>query len=291
MNTLKFIHLTDLHLTADGERPAGYDTYANTQRALSHSLGLFPDADFLVITGDLANWGEQGAYRRLESLLETVPIPVFLMIGNHDNRDNFFSVFGKRHPFALPYVQYSQTLGGYDLVFLDTQGIGSHAGSLSPERLEWMEETLAAAEHEVLLFMHHHPVELHAPALDAKGLTNWPQFHAALARHRHKIRHIFHGHCHILLQGNVEGISFTGLRSMTDQAYTDLKLSKAARLHAEPHYGVALVTPNSLIVHLQEFNYSGPLLVRERQKFDDFIGLCAERGVTVPREEPAVYAE
>jgi 3',5'-cyclic AMP phosphodiesterase CpdA len=286
LNILKFIHLTDLHLTANGERPAGYDTYANTQRALAHALDLFPDAAFVVVTGDIANWGEPDAYRRLERLLEPVQVPVFLMIGNHDNRDNFFAVFGERHPFALPYAQYAQTMNGYDLVFLDTQGVGSHAGWLSPARLDWLDQTLAGAQNDVLLFMHHHPVSLHAPALDAKGLTNWPDFHEVLGRHRSRIRHIFHGHCHILLQGNVEGISFTGLRSMSDQAYTDLKLSKAARLHAEPHYGVALVTPNSVVVHLQEFNYSGPLLVRERQRFEDFISLCAERGVSVPREEP-----
>ncbi|GLQ55814.1 metallophosphoesterase [Devosia nitrariae] len=287
---LKFIHLTDLHLTANGERAAGYDTYANTDRALSHALDLFPDAAFVVITGDIANWGEYEAYRRLERRLELVPVPVFLMIGNHDNRDNFFSVFGRRHPFAFPYAQYRQAVAGYELVFLDTQGVGSHAGRLSPERLAWLDETLSSSGSEVLLFMHHHPVELHAPALDAKGLTNWSEFHTVLARHRGKIRHIFHGHCHILLQGNVEGVSFTGLRSMSDQAYTDLKLSKAARLHAEPHYGVAVVTPNSVVVHLQEFNYSGPLLVRERQRFEDFIGLCAERGVAVPGEEPSADA-
>lgn len=287
---LKFIHLTDLHLTASGERASGYNTYENTDRALTHALSLFPDAEFVVITGDIANWGELEAYRHLERRLKSISLPVFLMIGNHDNRDNFFKVFGDRHPFEFPYAQYRQEFAGHELVFLDTQGVGSHAGRLSPDRLSWLDRTLGAAQNDVLMFMHHHPVELHAPALDAKGLTNWPEFHAVLARHRDKIRHIFHGHCHLLLQGNVEGISFTGLRSMSDQAYTDLKLSKAARLHAEPHYGVAVVTPNSVVVHLQEFNYSGPLLVRERQKFDEFIGLCAERGVTVPMEEPLVHA-
>ncbi|MHA6689869.1 metallophosphoesterase [Devosia sp. A449] len=284
---LKFIHLTDLHITGTGELAAGYDTYANTSRALDHALNLFPDADFVVITGDLANWGEHEAYRRLEALIASVPIPVFLMIGNHDNRDNFFSVFGSRHPYVLPYAQYKQTMGGYDLLFLDTQGIGSHAGCLSPARLEWLDRTLLEASNEVVLFMHHHPAALHAPALDAKGMSNWPEFHMVLKRHAAKVRHIFHGHCHMILQGNVQGVSFTGIRSMSDQAYTDLKLSKAARQNTEPHYGVVVVDSDSVVVHLQEFNYSGPLLLRERQRFEEFIGHCAERGVTVPREEPS----
>ncbi len=290
MSLLKFIHMTDLHLTGTGEHAAGYDTFMITDRALNHAMRLFPDAEFLVITGDLANWGERDAYEKLKARLAEIEMPVYLMIGNHDNRDNFFSVFGDRHPYALPFAQYTGRAGDYDLVFLDSQTTGTHGGALSPPRLRWLDDTLEASDRDVLLFMHHHPVAVGAPSLDAKGLANWPDFHAVLARHRNKIRHIFHGHCHTLLQGNVEGVSFTGLRSMSDQAYTDLKIERAARWYTEPHYGVVLVTPNSLVTHIHEFNYAGPLLVRDRQKFEEFVHLCAERGVSVPLEEPLTNA-
>ena len=290
MPALKFLHLTDLHLTGTGEHASNYDTWLTTDRAINHATSLFPDSAFMVITGDLANWGERAAYEKLKARLERVAMPVFLMIGNHDNRENFFSVFGDRHPYVRPYVQYTHVHGDYLLLFLDSQTTGTHGGAFSPARLEWMEAQLQAADRDVLLFMHHHPVSVGAPSLDAKGITNLPEFHAVLERHRNKIRHIFHGHCHTLLQGNVQGISFTGLRSMGDQAYTDLRNERAARWYAEPHYAVTLVTEDSLVTHLHEFNYAGPLLVRDRQKFDEFVGLCADRGVAVPMDEPAQHA-
>jgi 3',5'-cyclic AMP phosphodiesterase CpdA len=287
---LKFIHLTDLHLTGSGEASDGYDTLIATERALGHAVQLFPDSAFIVITGDLANWGERAAYLKLQSLLHRIEMPVYLMIGNHDNRANFLRVFGSRHPFALPYIQYVDTVGDYRLIFLDSQTPGTHGGAFTPDRLAWIDRQLTEADRDVLLFMHHHPVAVGAPSLDAKGLRNWPEFHTILARHRHKIRHIFHGHCHTLLQGNVAGISFTGLRSMGAQAYTDLKTDKACRWYVEPHYAIVLVEANSLVTHVHEFNYSGPLIRRDRQNFEDFIALCAERGVEVPRTDPAPRA-
>lgn len=287
---LKFIHLTDIHLTGTGETPDGYDTLSATRAALAHATRMFADADFLVITGDLANWGEAGAYDVLEELLESVPLPVYLMIGNHDNRTTFLEKFAGRHDFALPYAQYGDTFGDYRLLFLDSQTPGTHGGAFCEARLAWIDRQLAEADRDVILFMHHHPVAVGAPSLDAKGLANWPAFHDILARHRARVRHIFHGHCHLSLQGNVEGISFTGLRSMGPQAYTDLRTDKACRWFVEPHYGVALVDERSVVVHTQEFNYSGPILRRDRQNFDDFARQCADRGVEVPTRDPVAVS-
>lgn len=285
---LKFIHLSDLHLTGSGEPHEGYDTHAATERALGHALQLFPDADFMVITGDLANWGEVAAYRRVRALLDRVPLPVFLMIGNHDNRDNFLSIFGERHPFEMPFAQYEATVGAFRLLFLDTQTAGTHGGALCRHRLDWLDGKLRAADGNVMIFMHHHPVPLGAPSLDAKGLADWPALHAVLARHRDKIRHIFHGHCHTAVQGHVEGISFTGIRSIANQAYTDLSTDQACRHNVAAHYAVVLADERSVVTHFQEFNYAGPILRRDRQQFDNFRRLCAERGVAVPFADPIV---
>lgn len=287
---IKFIHLTDLHLTGADEDCQGYDTYAATERALGHAVRLFPDSDFAVITGDLANWGQPEAYARLKDLLAGVPLPVMLMIGNHDNRVNFLSAFGDRHPFALPWAQYVLEHRDHLLMFLDSQTVGTHGGAFSPDRLAWMDDTLQRADRRVLMFMHHHPVSVGAPSLDHKGMRNWPEFHAILRRHRDKIRHIFHGHCHTMLQGNIEGVSFSGLRSMGPQAYTDLQVKRATRWEAPPHYAVALVSDNAVVTHVHEFDYEGPFHSRDLQKFEDFIALCAARGVTVPLSEPIANA-
>jgi len=283
---LKFVQLSDLHLTKEGENCQGYDTFAVTRRALDHAQALVPDMDFLVITGDLANWGELEAYHRLKLLLEAFPHRVYLMIGNHDNRTNFLQVFGENHPFALPYTQFVEDRDGHRLLFTDSQTTGTHGGAFNQDRIEWLECKLSETNLPVLLFMHHQPTAIGAPSMDAKGLKNWSEFHAILARHKDKIRHIFHGHCHTTLQGNIEGISFTGIRSLGLQAYTDLQTELACRWIAEPHYGVALVSRNSVVTHHFEFNYAGPIMKRPRQNFNHFTEECAQRGVTVPQHDP-----
>lgn len=285
---LKFIHITDLHLTGTGEDHLGYDTGAALRRALDHMARVHGDAQFVVVTGDIANWGELAAYRRLETMLDGFPLPVELMIGNHDNRASFLDVFGHRAPYAAPYAHYVRDQFGYRMIFADSTTVGTHGGALTPDRIEWLDAQISESELPVLLFMHHHPVAVHAPSLDAKGLADWPAFHALLRRHPGRIRHILHGHCHMLLQGHVEGISFTGIRSMGPQAWTDLRTDQASRWQAAPHYAVVLVEENTLVTHLNEFDYAGPVFQRERQKFADFIAHCAERGVTVPTLPPVI---
>ena len=283
---LKLIHMTDLHLTGTGELHFGHDTHEATRQALDHARTHFADAGFMVITGDLANWGEVEAYRKLKGLLADYPLPVYLMIGNHDNRENFLSVFGERHRFDAPFMQYWVDHDRYRLLFLDTQTAGTAGGAFGSHRLRWLDQRLAESEREVLMFMHHHPTPTGAFAMDAKGVADWDAFHKVLARHSAKIRHIFHGHCHTDMQGHVEGISFSGLRSMGSQVYPDLSTDLVSRWEGAPHYAVALVGERSLVTHQQDFTYAGDVHTHPRGQFTDFVDNCAKRGVSVPDADP-----
>jgi Icc protein len=283
---LKLIHMTDLHLTGTGELHFGHDTHEKTRLALAHARANFGDADFLVITGDLANWGELEAYRKLERLLDGFPLPVYLMIGNHDNRDNFRAVFGQRHPFDAPFMHYCVDHNRYRLLFLDTQTVGTAGGAFGPHRLAWLDEQVGKSQKPVLIFMHHHPTPTGSFSMDAKGIADLPKFHTLLARHGGKIRHIFHGHCHTDMQGHVEGVSFSGLRSMGSQVYANLATQMVARWDGAPSYAVALVGEKSLVTHQQDFTYAGAMHTHVRGQFADFVRNCALRGVSVPEMDP-----
>ena len=90
---MKLIHMSDIHLTTPGKTIGGRDPNANFERALTHALNDHADAELLVITGDLSDWGDHHDYVRLRERIADVPIPVRLCIGNHDNRDRFLEVF------------------------------------------------------------------------------------------------------------------------------------------------------------------------------------------------------
>ena len=284
----KFAHLSDLHVTAGDFDTLGYDALERTEAALAHILRTFPEIAFLAITGDLANWGEAGAYHRLRPLLEAFPRPVRVMVGNHDNRANFFATFGDREAFATPYAQYVIDDHGHRMLFLDSQTENTHGGAFGPGRLAWIERQIACSPLPVLIFMHHHPCPSGAPSFDAKGLADAGEFAALLARHRGRVRHIFHGHCHATLSGQVEGVSFSGIRSVGIQAGTDLKSDRACRWYGAPHYAVAVVSQSSIVTHHVEFLHQGPVFYRDRQNFAEFIRHCADRGVTVPTSPPAI---
>ena len=65
---MKFIHLTDLHLTAPGEKLWGLDPHQRVQAALDDIMAHHADAERVIITGDLTERGERAAYAALKEL-------------------------------------------------------------------------------------------------------------------------------------------------------------------------------------------------------------------------------
>ena len=182
-------------------------------------------------------------------------MPVFLIIGNHDNRDNFFAVFGSRHPFALPYAQYVETVNGYDLVFLDTQEDRMQVPE--PGRLAWSLPIRSAQTERGAAVHAPSSGGAHAPALDAKGLTNWPDSmpcSPGTGRRSTSSTAIATVRCKAMSRH-----LFTGLVDVRS-GYTDLKLK--GRAVTPNHYGVA-VRRRTGGVHLQESTI-WPAAVRER---------------------------
>ncbi len=86
---MKLIHITDIHLVPPGERLLGLDPGERLKACIRDINIHHSDADLCVITGDLANRGETAAYTLLRERLLELKIPCQLLIGNHDNRENF----------------------------------------------------------------------------------------------------------------------------------------------------------------------------------------------------------
>ncbi len=90
---LKFVHLSDLHLVNDGEMLHGLDPALQLQDCVSEIIRTCSDADFCVVTGDLTHNGEVAAYWRARQQLLRLPMPVHILLGNHDRRVNFGACF------------------------------------------------------------------------------------------------------------------------------------------------------------------------------------------------------
>ena len=118
-----------------------------TERAC-RVIGAFnPRPDVVLITGDLTECGLDAEYANLKAILErTLSMPVFVIPGNHDRRDNFRQGLGHL-PGVLSdpvFVQYTVEDYPVRLVMLDTLVPGANHGALSAEQLDWLDRTLAA---------------------------------------------------------------------------------------------------------------------------------------------------
>ncbi|MEJ8474617.1 metallophosphoesterase [Roseibium algae] len=256
---MKLLQLTDIHLTKPGQTIADREPTDNFNKALTHALTHHPDADALIITGDLSDWGDLDDYLRLKDILADVPIPVHLCIGNHDERDVFLSVFPELAD-EKGFVQSSFDLPLGTGLILDTWGPETHAGHFCQKRLNSLDASLSALEGPVWLFMHHNPVPIRIAPMDKIMLLDAEPFAEVIARHKDKIAHIFHGHCHLPLSGSLHGVPFSAPRGTNHAAWPGFDNNTVLSGADLPEsYAVIFAEPDSVMVHMVEYGYQGKI--------------------------------
>ena len=90
---MKIVQISDIHLGAPGEEINGCHPSERLLSCFEDIVSWHSDAEFCVITGDLTEFAEPVAYEFLKSTLKDFPLPCYLMLGNHDDRTVFQSVF------------------------------------------------------------------------------------------------------------------------------------------------------------------------------------------------------
>lgn len=252
---MKLVHISDIHINA--EPIGGTDSVAAFAACLAHVEKRHADADLVVISGDLTHHGRRENYEKLREMLEASVLDPVLMIGNHDHRETFKQVFPDAPVDDDGHIQQALEVDGHLAVFLDTNLAGNHSGRLGPRRLAWLSARLDEAERErmpVLLFMHHHPVQIGVLATDILALVQKKEFATIVRRYRDTIRHIFFGHCHMTLSGSIEGVAFSAPRSTSHPGWPEFE-GRLAYGHGpiEPSYNLVLIDGSSVVVHTIDY--------------------------------------
>src|ERR1035437_6030104 len=153
--------LTDLHI-----RPKGMTanrvikTNMLTERALRVVAAHDPRPDVVIIPGDLTECGLPAEYALLGDMLQShLPMPVYVIPGNHDRRENLRAGLGDLPGVTADprFVQYAVEDLPVRMVMLDTVVPGANHGELCAERLAFLDRTLAADPHKPTLIGMHHP--------------------------------------------------------------------------------------------------------------------------------------
>jgi 3',5'-cyclic AMP phosphodiesterase CpdA len=192
--------LTDLHVCAVGQacnRVSETNMFA--VRAFRSVAAMKPAPDVVLITGDLTESGMPAEYANLSALLrQHLSMPVYVIPGNHDRRDNFRRDLAYlRGVTADPeFVQYAVEDYPVRLIMLDTVVFGAGHGELRDSQLAWLDRTLAAVpDKPTMIGMHHPPFGCGIAHMDKIALREPAAFAAVIARHP-QVRRIVCGHHH-----------------------------------------------------------------------------------------------
>jgi 3',5'-cyclic-AMP phosphodiesterase len=179
-------------------------------------------------------WARSGL-TPLRTLLAPLAMPVFVIPGNHDAREQLRAAFaGDGYLLADGFLQFAIEDYPVRLVALDTLIPGEGGGLLCSERLAWLDHVLASAPaRPVLLMMHHPPFLTGIERMDRAGLQNSEALAAVVARHP-QIERILCGHLHRTIDRRFAGTVAGTAPSTAHQLRLDLTAEAPLRFMFEP---------------------------------------------------------
>lgn len=215
----RFLHITDLHITAPGHALAHTDTSATFARLVDAVGRLRPAPDFIVASGDLTDLGDVAAYRHLAVMAEGLGVPVVWALGNHDDRAAFRAGFGAQAAGDAPH-DHDAVIAGLHVIALDSSVPGLVSGGFEPAQIDWLVARMQAHPGLPRLLAIHHP-----PRVDPDMALRWPSLDAASTRALaeaiagQEVRAILSGHVHVnrmLMWAGVPVIVTMGQQSAID---------------------------------------------------------------------------
>ncbi|MFJ2594034.1 metallophosphoesterase [Streptomyces erythrochromogenes] len=183
-------HLSDVHL--DGDRRAA----ERTRAVMEYLDGLPHDLGAVLVSGDIADHGEDAEYEEAAKLLRSRH-PLVVCPGNHDERAAFRrGLLGEETGSGLPVDQVLRG-DGFVLAVCDSSVPGAHHGFLEESTLAWLDGVLTDTPRDtpVLVAFHHPPAELHTPYVDEIRQFGEERLAALVERHPHLTAFLC-GHAH-----------------------------------------------------------------------------------------------
>lgn len=255
----KILVISDIHIRSIEKSIIGLSPLKQFKNALSHGQKNHPDAEHLILMGDIAHSGHIKEYELIKRAINNYQIPITFMLGNHDNRENFVKMFPEIPLTKEGHLQTVINLGNDVLICLDTLNSppyleGKHEGKLCTKRLEWLEQELnKIRDKRISIFTHHPPHNVGFPGMDKIKLSNSNDLFEVIKKYVN-IKHIFSGHIHRTISGHTNNIGFSIFKSTCHQMPMNLISADSSLSVKEPAaYGIILFDDQSIIAHTEDY--------------------------------------
>ena len=219
-------------------------------------LDLKPQPDAVLVSGDLVNDPGAREYERVRELLAPLTMPVYVMAGNHDDRDalrEYFALADAPTGAAGSPFRYTVRVGKLRLVVCDSTIPGREEGILDAERRVWLEAELAAdPAAPTVVAMHHPPLLTGMPAFDEIGLPEVDRLALGdqLAAHPQVVR-VVSGHVHRAIFGTAGGCGVVVCPSTHLQAPLEIGATELHLVPEPPGFAVHSTVDGGLASHIQ----------------------------------------
>jgi len=146
----------------------------------------------VLVTGDLVHDPVTRAYERLLEKLLLLKAPVFCILGNHDHPDLMHRILNTENISTSKVLEAKQWV----ILLLDSFSANTHAGRLHERELRFLQQELTrTTDKHVFICLHHPPVSIDSPWMDAMMLENPDDLFAVVDKFNH-VRGILWGHIH-----------------------------------------------------------------------------------------------
>lgn len=173
---ITFVHLTDLHVSAPpaGAKPPDAETLARLDTVLEMIRSIDPAPEFIAVSGDVTDKGDEASYRIVRDRMQALGIPVVYALGNHDSRPDFYGAMLDRSEDPDAPYNHEQTIAGVHVVVLDTSVPGRTSGALDDAQFAFLDESLRKEPDLPKIVLMHH-----APRIDGDSSYAWESLNEA----------------------------------------------------------------------------------------------------------------
>lgn len=228
---LKFIQLTDIHLSSDGSGSrAGIDLDKSVevlQKAIA-AINKTPDIDFVIFSGDNINKSNETDLRAFCEITAKLNKPYYISLGNHDvfksnglSKSGYVEIvreYNKNQKSKNTHFSFCPN-DKFAVVVMDGthQYIPSKRGSYSEEELAWLNKVLNKYKHRKVIIVQHFPLVEPTDNRSHRLLSTVAYFN--MLSHHDNVVAVFSGHYHAGKITEKNGISHISTPAFGEAPY------------------------------------------------------------------------